>query len=555
MNGRALCAYACAGLVGTAAIALAGTGESWRTIIEAQAGRESTTAVFDATASSPAATATLVNLNPRVNAWFALTFAAAGSSATYHLENPAPTRRRLSLDAAARGLRIDEAGRATTCTLWPIDPRSPLGEARHTGLPFTPLCDGRLYLRQTVRGNRSALEATAEFLRDHVWRGEDIVGFVRREVFEPSYVERGTPRPQAATPLPGADAPPPVSGGGSAAASSIVPPNLGLAIDSAPGGALQPGRWYGAAAAPGVYVSVAALPAAGSAGSALAYLVAFDLARFDLGFALGTDHPRLNWSPRTIESQRDPGLPGPDGFDSAAPLARTGLVAPWLQTRTVATFTGGFKREHSAFRYGPLAQRHHGSHYGFVEQGVVFSRLLPGLATLVVSADGRVDLRTWHEGDSVQGIRDARQNGVALVERDANGGASRLGSLVEQWGPGNWSGSATEQLRSLRAGACLIERDAKRYLVYGWFSSATPRMLADSFLAYGCRYAMLLDMNALEHTYLALYARRGTAVEVQHLVRGMGALDGRNGDAVLPRFLGQPDNRDFFYLLRREDAK
>ena len=55
--------------------------------------------------------------------------------------------------------------------------------------------------------------------------------------------------------------------------------------------------------------------------------------------------------------------------------------------------------------------------------------------------------------------------------------------------------------------------------------------------------------------YYVLYARRGTAVEVQHLVRGMAALDGRSGDAVLPRFLGQPDNRDFFYLLRREEAK
>ena len=75
-------------------------------------------------------------------------------------------------------------------------------------------------------------------------------------------------------------------------------------------------------------------------------------------------------------------------IDSAAPLVRTGMLSPALQSRVVATFTGGFKREHGAFRYGPLATVNRGSHYGFIEQGVVFSRLSPGLATLFVLNDG-----------------------------------------------------------------------------------------------------------------------------------------------------------------------
>ena len=33
--------------------------------------------------------------------------------------------------------------------------------------------------------------------------------------------------------------------------------------------------------------------------------------------------------------------------------------------------------------------------------------------------------------------------------------------------------------------------------------------MARVFQAYGCRYAMLLDMNALEHTYLATYHMAG----------------------------------------------
>ena len=58
------------------------------------------------------------------------------------------------------------------------------------------------------------------------------------------------------------------------------------------------------------------------------------------------------------------------------------MVNPPTVERAVATFAGGFKREHGAFRYGPLAQQNHGSHYGFIAGGQVFSKLQPQLATL-----------------------------------------------------------------------------------------------------------------------------------------------------------------------------
>jgi hypothetical protein len=125
------------------------------------------------------------------------------------------------------------------------------------------------------------------------------------------------------------------------------------------------------------------------------------------------------------------------------------------------------------------------------------------------------------------------------------------GRLVDQWGAGNWSGSVDEQLRTLRAGACMVAHEGRRFLVYGYFSSATPRAMARVFLAYGCDYAMHLDMNALEHTYLALYPRSGSQREVEHLVPGMAVLDKRLGSALLPRFLGYADGRDFFYLVHK----
>jgi hypothetical protein len=303
------------------------------------------------------------------------------------------------------------------------------------------------------------------------------------------------------------------------------------------------------AAAPGALVDGLSAPDA----DALAYFVAFDLARFDLGFVLGTEHPRLGWSARVLPPQRDAALPGPDGFDSAAPLVRTGMLAPQLLERIVASFTGGFKREHGAFNHGPLATAHRGTHYGFVEQGVVFSRLQPGLATLIVQDDGSVDMATWRAEDSarVGTLRHARQNGMPLVEPGPNG-KPMAGRTVTQWGVGNWSGSADEQLRTLRAGACIVADAGRRFLVYGYFSSATPRTMAGAFLAYGCTYAMHLDMNALEHTYLALYPRSGAQLGVEHLVPGMAVLDKRVGSTLMPRFLSFPDDRDFFYLTRQK---
>jgi hypothetical protein len=103
----------------------------------------------------------------------------------------------------------------------------------------------------------------------------------------------------------------------------------------------------------------------------------------------------------------------------------------------------------------------------------------------------------------------------------------------------------------LRAGLCLQESQGKQFLVYGYFSSATPSAMARVFQASGCRYAMLLDMNALEHTYLAVYRTQGSGLLTQHLIDGMEVVDGSRDGQPLPRFVSVADNRDFFYLLRR----
>jgi hypothetical protein len=539
-----------------------------KTILELQPFRSETrTAVRGA--DGTAGSVTLTNLNPYVNSWYLLAIewpAAGGGSTIYHLQNPYPLLQVLRLRAADPHSVTVANDAGMVCTLWTGDGRGALAAASASGLPYAPLCSGGLYLRNPVAGHHTSLERITDFLRDHVWGGERVVSFVKQEFYRDAFLEKGVvgaagaPAPVIQGPLPAALAPEDV--GRTTAAA-------GLALDLGPGTReLQLGQWYAVPELRGVFVSaivpryiasrflapeahVNPLDAVES--GALAYLVAFDPRLLELHFVLGTDHPRLDWSERPPPSQWDARLPGPDGVASAAPLVTNGMVSPADAERTVATFAGGFKRSHGAFAVGPLAARNHGSHYGFIEQGVIFSKLQPGLSTVLVMDDGALELRTWEALDDalLPQIRDARQNGVPLIEYDPQLHRALPGELVNLWGPGNWSGSAEEVLRTLRAGLCLQDTGTQRYLIYGYFSAATPSAMTRVFQAYQCRYAMHLDMNALEHTYLALYVSRGGQRLVEHLIEGMEQVDRTAGKEFAPRFLAFPDDRDFFYLTRR----
>jgi hypothetical protein len=552
-----------------AALALARAGAA-TTILDLQPFEHTTTVPIGAPGRG--GTATLIDLNPRINRWYVLAveFGGAGGATYYHLENPAPRHQTVALDAATgRGIVVRSAAGERACELWSADAATVLERARRSGVSYAPLCDGRLYLRNSLAGYRTTLELVTEFVRDHVWGGERVIEIVksleRDARFESSSAEpagRGGHAPVGG----------PLAATMDSARDGPVPEGLGIEIETAKSGRLSFGEWYRAKIAHGIYVSV--MQPDYVAESLLAshrnrvpelddvearantYLVAFDLSAYSLGYEVGTEHPRVGWSERALPEVRDPGAAGPDGFDTIAPLAATGVVSPALLSRTVAAFTGGFKREHGAFRYGELAQKNHGSHYGWLSNGTLFSTLEPGLATLVVRESGAVDMETWRGGGAqdLEGIVHARQNGVPLVEPGAAMGEPVPGALVGQWSAGNWSGSASGAERTVRAGVCIQESAGKRFLVYGYFSSATPTAMVRVFQAYRCRYAMLLDMNALEHTYLALYSIAGSDVAVQHLVRGMEEVDRTKGGHTVPRFIGYPDNRDFFYVFaRRQD--
>ena len=552
--------------------------EAGGTIIDMQPFRQ-THSIGIKGAAGQQGSATLINLNPGVNAWYLLRLSRPGASEQeiYHLENGDATSRRLSLDESnPYGLVIASGKERSVCDLWGPDSRESLRSARKSGSAFAPLCEGRIYLRNPVKGHRTALESVTEVLRDQVPGGERVISSVRDTLFAYLYQRRAGERIDSKT-LSGAprsgsvDGPLPASMDAVQAAKTVKPVELGIDVEGVGADGMIPGNWYAAKGNPGIYAGVIVpgwiapeimrshRDVVNGLDSVelgqLVYLVAFDLQRFDLRYSLGTDQPGLGWSPRAVPQTRDKTLPGPDGIGTGAPLVRTGRVSPAEAGRTVAAFTGGFKRHHGAFKYGDLSLKNHGSHYGFMESGVIFSTLQPGLATLYSLTDGRVDMRTWTGEDNkiLPKVVDARQNGVPLITGfDPRSRMSQPGPLVARWGMGNWSGSEDALLQTMRAGAALQELNGRRFLIYAFFWSATPSAMTRVFQAYRCCYAMLLDMNALVHTYLAVYRRREGQLCLQHLIRGMGEADVYVKGRYIPRFLGFSDDRDFFYLIRKE---
>lgn len=540
----------------------------------------------------------LKSINPNVNEWFVLNASLDKKSLfTLHLENPFPTTQTLSLDEGQKnGIVVkSHSGQVAHCDL--VDASGQFLYSEKTGdlkLPFIGICDGKAFIRRLVVGQKSSREWMVDLIRRNIWGGEQITTFVKETVYKDSFLiaaeqQKGIGNTSAAS-MPTHSLPLNAMIEEEFAGTQVVTNALHLETElNSKAGSMPRGAWQPVKEQKGIFV-MAVDPASLSRKmvldtwkdrvnsltpqelNALTYHIAFDLDQFNFGFVMGTEHPSFDWSERVPPETKKSALSsggnnlGPDGFDKPDPLVMNGSINPVDTEKVVATFTGGFKRSHGAFKWGLHSKTHRGSHYGFVQSGTVLSSLIPDLATLVVYSDGRLDMLSWSAAlntEKVSNVRHARQNGVPIIEyansTDLVGVPSQY---VKSWNNGNWSGGVEGEQRTLRAGACLQERmegsELKRYLVYSYFSSATPNAMARVYQGLKCRYAMHLDMNALEHTYLALYLRRASGMEVSHLIKGMEELDKKayrdpekKVQSVVPRFIGMPDNRDFFYLIRK----
>jgi hypothetical protein len=427
-----------------------------------------------------------------------------------------------------------------------------------------PICEGRLFLRNQGSGSRTMRESVTEFLRSYVPFGENLINLIKDTLYEDAYLTTAQVMDEA-------EAGNVVAALGQADLRNYPVMRSRLRVDlvGADSTQMEAGSWYAVQNAPGIYASVVQpgmvsqavldVPGAnwldGVENRADVHMFAFDMSRFDLRYEIGTSHPEVDWSPRPSGAGRDYNLPGPDGFGTVDPLAMTGMLNPIFIDRLAGIFAGGFKRDHGAWRLTDFAYSNHGHHYGFIVNGVILSRLQPGLATIFVLTDGTVQAGIWDESLDflLPNIRFARQNGTPLVEPDATG-VGVPGSQVRSWMGGNWSGSAEAQLRTLRSGLCMRTVEDRQFLIYAVFSSVTPSGMARTFQAYHCDFAMLLDMNSLDLTYSAIYTREpgSEEFEIVHLDRRMAESDSRHRDgSPMGRFIEFSDNRDFFYLLRR----
>src|SRR5271157_4497018 len=145
------------------------------TIVELQPFRQ-TSSNRIASSSGVTGTATLVNLNPTINAWYLLKVLwQDGSQYSYHLENPQPRSQSVVLDPQYPvGVQLLEGSVRHPCKLFGSETDSPLAEASKSHLPYASLCEGKLYLRNAVKGHLTRLEAEAEFVRTQVWGGEKV---------------------------------------------------------------------------------------------------------------------------------------------------------------------------------------------------------------------------------------------------------------------------------------------------------------------------------------------------------------------------------------------
>lgn len=509
----------------------------------------------------------LISLHPDVNRWYLLQRTPVeGRTQSWHFENGDAKAWFLSLRGGDDpALVIEGAGSAEDCRPWAGDTPE-LATAAQSGLPYAPVCGGKIYVRNRVSGSRTNREAVSDFLRKNVIFGDKLVNLIKGTLFEDAFLET------AAFGEEEDDTGAVVAALGQADLQRrpLMRTAMDLPVEGAPNG-MEAGSWYVVEGQTGVFASVmqpglisddilkarnGANWLDGTERNADVYLVAFDLSRFEMGYELGTDHPGLGWSSRPSRSGNDWNIPGPDGFSRAAPLVRNGMLPPSLTSRVVAAFAGGFKRDHGAYRFSDYATFNRGHHYGFLSNGVTFSRMIENLVTLYVTTDGEVGMKTWQEADNamIPRLAYARQNGVPVVVRDPETGQTVPGDRVASWGGGNWSGSADAQLRTLRSGACLRESGGRQFLIYAYFSSVTPSAMARVFQAYNCDTAMLLDMNSPELTYMAVYRQNqnGDGLEADHLSRYMEESDPWLDGQRVPRFVTFSDNRDFIYLVRKE---
>lgn len=164
------------------------------------------------------------------------------------------------------------------------------------------------------------------------------------------------------------------------------------------------------------------------------------------------------------------------------PWQYTAPIQPAQAASLVAAFNGGFVMNVAGG--------------GYYTQGRVVDPLVPGAASLVIYADGSVNIGAWGTDVSMTpAVTDVRQNLVPLVE----GGAPTAAAATPNWL--SWGATIANVENQWRSGAGVTANGA---LVYVEGPGLSPLQLAQLLVRAGAIRGMQLDINP-DWSILATY--------------------------------------------------
>jgi hypothetical protein len=237
-------------------------------------------------------------------------------------------------------------------------------------------------------------------------------------------------------------------------------------------------------------------------------------------FRSEADYPRLVAGVAWIDMHAARVRYVPGALEPPVPIARGSAdVPPSMRKDLVAAFNGGFKLHDAA--------------EGFAFAGRTWTPLVPGIGTVLIYRDGRVDIASWHGGSQAPAdVLLARQNLPLIVD---NG---RLNPNLSD-GP-EWGATVGNAIRVWRSGLGI---DRRGNLIYAAANTQTVGSLAAILRRAGAVRALELDINEFWTSFITY--RRPFAGGPANLLP----------DMVRPatRYLS-PDDRDFFAVFARPRA-
>jgi hypothetical protein len=230
-----------------------------------------------------------------------------------------------------------------------------------------------------------------------------------------------------------------------------------------------------------------------------------------------SEYPRLVAGVAWIDTHRATISLYPGRQEPSVAIPRGSMDVPErYRGHLLATFNSGFK----------LAD----ARGGFALHGHTYAPLLPGRATFVRYADGRVDILAWHGPSTApHDLVFARQNLPLIVDRHRPN--PNLNDGVE------WGATLGNAIQVWRSG---IGVDRHGNLLYAAANDQTVSSLAQILIHAGAVRAMELDINSYWVSFIS-YAHPG-ALEPSNLLSEMNRSSSRYLTA---------DDRDFFAVYSR----